>query len=80
MSPNLRKPGSVRSAALVNAEIRALWDRSGGRLSAVDEARYQGLLVEWAAAVGTAGDAGGADEEAGAGAGAFAVPPVAEAA
>ncbi|MFE7772588.1 hypothetical protein ACFU5O_01530 [Streptomyces sp. NPDC057445] len=51
MSPNLRKPGSVRSAAVVNAEIRALWARSGGRLSAVDEACYQRLLVEWAAAV-----------------------------
>ncbi|MFD7444482.1 hypothetical protein [Streptomyces sp. NPDC059909] len=51
MSPNPRKPGSVRSAALVNAEIRALWARSGGGLSAVDEARYQRLLVEWAAAV-----------------------------
>ncbi|WP_338676387.1 hypothetical protein V1460_27970 [Streptomyces sp. SCSIO 30461] len=54
MSPDLRKPGSVRSAAVVNAEIRALWARSGGRLSAVDEAVYQGLLVEWAAAVATA--------------------------
>jgi hypothetical protein len=51
MSPILRKPGSVRPAAVVNAEIRALWARSGSRLSAVDEARYQGLLVEWAAAV-----------------------------
>ncbi|MFD7609568.1 hypothetical protein [Streptomyces sp. NPDC059828] len=51
MSPDLRKPGSVRSAAVVNAEIRALWARSGGRLSAVDEAEYQRLLVEWASAV-----------------------------
>ncbi|MGW2559788.1 hypothetical protein ACWCXB_11175 [Streptomyces sp. NPDC001514] len=74
MSPNPRKPGSVRSAAVVNAEIRALWDRSGGRLSAVDEARYQGLLVEWAAAVE-------ADAGAGAGGGAGAVgPAVADAA
>ncbi|MFD5424440.1 hypothetical protein [Streptomyces sp. NPDC127084] len=51
MSPDLRKPGSVRSAAVVNTEIRALWARSGGRLSAADEAVYQALLVEWAAAV-----------------------------
>ncbi|MGW1884173.1 hypothetical protein [Streptomyces sp. NPDC001970] len=70
MSPNPRKPGSVRSAAVVNAEIRALWARSGGRLSAVDEARYERLLVEWAAAV---------EADAGAGASALA-PAVADAA
>ncbi|MGW7369475.1 hypothetical protein ACWGI8_40175 [Streptomyces sp. NPDC054841] len=57
MSPTLRELGSVRSAAVVNAEIRALWARSGARLSAVDEARYQQLLVEWAAAVGAEADA-----------------------
>ncbi|MGW8951437.1 hypothetical protein [Streptomyces sp. NPDC055709] len=54
MSPTLRELGSVRSAAVVNAEIRALWARSGARLSAADEAKYQRLLVEWAAAVGPA--------------------------
>ncbi len=41
----------MRSAAVVNAEIRALWAKSGSRLSAADEAKYQLLLVEWAAAV-----------------------------
>jgi hypothetical protein len=50
-SPTPRAPGTVRSAAVVNAEIRALWSRSDGTLSAADEARYQELLVEWAEAV-----------------------------
>ncbi|MFE3326786.1 hypothetical protein [Streptomyces sp. NPDC059176] len=61
MSPNVRELGSVRSAAVVNAEIRALWERSGKRLSAGDEARYQQLLVEWAAAVGSGGAGSVAD-------------------
>ncbi|MFG3480049.1 hypothetical protein ACGF3K_33200 [Streptomyces sp. NPDC047980] len=61
MSPTLRELGSVRSAAEVNAEIRALWAKSGSRLSAAAEAKYQQLLVEWAAAV-----AAERDEEAGA--------------
>ncbi|MET9517384.1 hypothetical protein [Streptomyces sp. NPDC002994] len=39
--------GSVRSAAEVNAEMRALW--VDGALS--DAARYQALLEEWAEAV-----------------------------
>ncbi|MFB9522358.1 MULTISPECIES: hypothetical protein [Streptomyces] len=54
MSSTSSSPGSarsVRSAAAVNAEIRALWSRTDGALSAADEARYQELLVEWAAAV-----------------------------
>ncbi|MFI0980209.1 hypothetical protein ACH4SP_24785 [Streptomyces sp. NPDC021093] len=50
-SPTPDAPGSVRSAAVVNAEIRALWSRVDGALSAADEARYQELLVEWAEAV-----------------------------
>lgn len=58
MSPDVREIGSVRSAAVVNAEIRALWERSGKRLSAGDEARYQQLLVEWAAAVEADADGG----------------------
>ncbi|MFJ2744476.1 hypothetical protein ACIO3O_33035 [Streptomyces sp. NPDC087440] len=54
MSSTSSSPGSarsVRSAAVVNAEIRALWSRTDGALSPADEARYQELLVEWAAAV-----------------------------
>ncbi|MFJ5227843.1 hypothetical protein [Streptomyces sp. NPDC088400] len=43
--------GSVRSAAVVNSEIRALWGRAGSALSPAEQERYQRLLVEWAAAV-----------------------------
>lgn len=50
-TPPSNAPGSVRPASVVNAEIRALWSRTDGALSAADEARYQELLVEWAAAV-----------------------------
>lgn len=50
MSPNL-SPGSARSAAVVNAEIRALWLRAGGRLSAEERQVYARLVVEWAEAV-----------------------------
>ncbi|MEU6704668.1 hypothetical protein [Streptomyces wuyuanensis] len=67
MSPTLRELGSVRSAAVVNAEIRALWAKSGSRLSAADEAKYQLLLVEWAAAVAAErAEDTGTGEEAGA--------------
>jgi hypothetical protein len=38
-----------RPAAVVNAEIRALW--AAGVLSAEDRVRYRVLLTEWAAAV-----------------------------
>ncbi|MET9663183.1 hypothetical protein [Streptomyces sp. NPDC006510] len=41
---------STRTAAVVNKEIRDLWQRSGGCLSPEDEEQYQRLLVEWAAA------------------------------
>lgn len=52
MSPNLPSPGSVRSAATVNEEIRQLWFRAGGVLSTASErAEYAALVVEWAAAV-----------------------------
>ncbi|MEV6420020.1 hypothetical protein [Streptomyces sp. NPDC051662] len=42
---------AVRSAAVVNAEIRALWARAGGALPPAEQERYQRLLVEWAVAV-----------------------------
>ena len=51
MSPDLTPPGSVRSAAEVNDEIRALWQRTGGTLSAEERAEYELLVVEWAAAI-----------------------------
>ncbi|MFD3516618.1 hypothetical protein [Streptomyces sp. NPDC058657] len=50
-TPTPNAPGSVRPAEAVNAEIRALWSRTDGALTAADEARYQELLVEWAVAV-----------------------------
>lgn len=50
MPPPPCPSGSVRSAAVVNEDIRELWQRSGGYLSSEDEEAYQRLLVEWAAA------------------------------
>lgn len=51
MPPDTRDPGSARSAAVVNEEIRALWLRAGGRLSPEERRKYETLVVEWAAAV-----------------------------
>ncbi|MGP4049107.1 hypothetical protein [Streptomyces sp. 2A115] len=51
MSPNSVTPGSARSAAVLNEQIRALWIRAGGSLSAQERAEYELLVVEWAAAV-----------------------------
>ncbi|WP_078632009.1 hypothetical protein [Streptomyces resistomycificus] len=51
MSPNSVAPGSVRSAAEVNEQIRALWLRAGGTLSTQERAEYELLVVEWAAAI-----------------------------
>ncbi|MEU0831318.1 hypothetical protein [Streptomyces sp. NPDC005969] len=41
----------VRSPAEVNADIRALWARSGAALSPEGRQEYERLLVEWEAAV-----------------------------
>ncbi|MFS4097156.1 hypothetical protein [Streptomyces sp. AF1A] len=51
MSPQSMPSGSVRSAAEVNEQIRALWLRAGGSLSAQERAEYELLVVEWAEAV-----------------------------
>ncbi|GAB1334393.1 hypothetical protein ACE1SV_09830 [Streptomyces sp. E-15] len=51
MSPDSPSPGSVRSAAEVNEQIRALWLRAGGTLSAQERAEYELLVIEWAAAM-----------------------------
>jgi hypothetical protein len=51
MSPDSVTPGSVRSAAELNEQIRDLWRRAGGSLSAQDRAEYELLVVEWAAAI-----------------------------
>ncbi|MFF5023166.1 hypothetical protein [Streptomyces collinus] len=51
MSPDSLLPGSVRSAAEVNEQIRALWLRAGGTLSAQERSEYELLVVEWAEAI-----------------------------
>ncbi|MFH7335041.1 hypothetical protein [Streptomyces hygroscopicus] len=51
MSPHVPPPGSTRSAAEVNEQIRALWLRTGGSLSAQERAEYELLVVEWAEAI-----------------------------
>jgi len=51
MSPDSVTRGSVRSAAEVNEQIRELWMRAGGTLSAQERAEYELLVVEWAAAI-----------------------------
>ncbi|WP_329126426.1 hypothetical protein [Streptomyces sp. NBC_01465] len=53
MSHSVPPADSARPASAVNAEIRALWSRTRGTLSEVEAARYERLLVEWAAAVRT---------------------------
>ncbi|MGW0736808.1 hypothetical protein [Streptomyces sp. NPDC002851] len=49
--PAPRRP--QRPAASVNADIRALWSRAQGRLSAEQRKAYENLVVEWAAAIRT---------------------------
>lgn len=51
MSPNPPALGSVRSAAAVNAEIRALWVDPRVPLTDEQRARRDALYVEWAEAV-----------------------------
>ncbi|MCL7426395.1 hypothetical protein [Streptomyces sp. YS415] len=51
MSPDFLTPSSLRSAAEVNEQIRALWVRAGGTLSAQERAEYELLVVEWASAI-----------------------------
>ncbi|MFG2783652.1 hypothetical protein ACGFY7_38210 [Streptomyces prunicolor] len=51
MSPDFVAPGSVRSASEVNEQIRALWLRAGGSLSAQEREEYELLVVEWAKAI-----------------------------
>ncbi|NUS83635.1 MAG: hypothetical protein HOY75_13040 [Streptomyces sp.] len=50
MSPHSSPSGSVRSAAVVNEDIRALITRTGRRLTDVEKARLEELWVEWVAA------------------------------
>lgn len=51
MSPDSVAPGSVRSAAQLNEQIRALWLRAGGSLTSQERAEYELLVVRWAAAI-----------------------------
>lgn len=51
MSPESVVPGSVRSAAEVNEQIRSLWLRARGSLSAQEREEYELLVVEWAEAI-----------------------------
>ncbi|MET8130385.1 MULTISPECIES: hypothetical protein [unclassified Streptomyces] len=51
MSPDVTPPGSVRSAAALNEQIRSLWTRTGGSLSAQERAEYELLVVKWAEAI-----------------------------
>ncbi|MDX3406026.1 hypothetical protein PV708_07275 [Streptomyces sp. ME02-6977A] len=51
MSPDYVTPGSARSAAELNDQIRALWRRAGGTLSAQERVEYELLVVEWATAI-----------------------------
>lgn len=45
-------PRSARSADVVNEQIRDLWARTGGQLTAQDRAEYEALVTEWASVAG----------------------------
>ncbi|MGW0824542.1 hypothetical protein [Streptomyces sp. NPDC002845] len=49
-TPEIVLERTERTAAEVNAEIRALWFRSGGTLDGEQRREYQRLVTEWAAA------------------------------
>ncbi|WP_442803679.1 hypothetical protein OG411_30160 [Streptomyces pseudogriseolus] len=51
MSPVPLPQGPARSSAVVNAEIRALLERTRRRLSDVERGEYEELLREYAEAV-----------------------------
>lgn len=51
MFPITSGPGSVRSASVVNAEIRALVRAADGRLYGEARVRYAELVEEWTHAV-----------------------------
>lgn len=52
MSPDPQAaPGSVRSVADINDDIRQLWQRAGGVLTPGQREKYGRLLSEYAAAV-----------------------------
>lgn len=51
MSPDRERPGSVRSADVVNEEIRTLMVETGTWLWGPTRTRYEQLRDEWVAAV-----------------------------
>lgn len=51
MSPDSQPSGLVRPAAVVNAEIRALWSDPRVQLTGEARAELERLYEEWAAAV-----------------------------
>lgn len=51
MPPTPSGLGPLRPADVLNEEIRALWQRSGGVLTVEQRREYEQLLDEWAAAV-----------------------------
>jgi hypothetical protein len=51
MSPDSQRLGSVRSAAEINQQIRALWPHPSVRLTDGQRAVYERLIAEWAEAV-----------------------------
>ena len=51
MSPDPQLPGSARSVADINDDIRALWARAGSVLTPAQREEYGRLLREYAAAV-----------------------------
>lgn len=51
MPPTPFSPTPARSAALLNEEIRALWQRAGGTLNPEQRREYEVLVTAWAAAV-----------------------------
>ncbi|MEU5365085.1 hypothetical protein ABZ354_16685 [Streptomyces sp. NPDC005925] len=51
VTPVSPSPDSVRPAAEVNEQIRSLWLRAGGSLSAQEREEYELLVIEWAAAI-----------------------------
>ena len=51
MSPDPQTPGSARSVADINDDIRALWARAGAVLTVGQREEYGRLLREYAAAV-----------------------------
>lgn len=51
MSPSRPASGPLRPSAVVNAEIRALLERTRRRLSDVERGEYEALLREYADAV-----------------------------